>query len=191
MPFNFFRPLDELPDIVLIEPKALGDGRGWFMETYKASDFASHGIPTNFPQDNHSRSTARHLIRGLHYQLEPAAMGKLVRCTLGAVYDVSVDMRKGSPTYGRWVGVELSAENRYALWVPAGFAHGFCTLTDVAEVVYKCTSEYSAAHDRAIRWNDPALGIKWPTLDPILSDKDARAPVLAQADNNFSWRSNA
>lgn len=187
MPFNFFKRLDGLPDIVLIEPKAFGDDRGWFMETYKASDFAKHGIPPVFPQDNHSRSTAKHTIRGLHYQLEPAGMGKLVRCTEGAIYDVAVDIRKGSPTYGRWVAVELTAENRQMLWVPAGFAHGFCTLTDVAEAMYKCSSEYSPAHDRAIRWNDPGLGITWPTTAPIVSAKDAGAPLLSEADNNFVW----
>jgi len=157
------------------------------METYKRSEFESNGIRFAFSQDNHSRSSASHVIRGLHYQKDPAAQGKLVRCVFGAVYDVAVDIRRGSPTYSRWAGVELSAENRRMLWVPPGFAHGFCTLSDVSEVVYKTTSEYSGPHDRGIRWNDPALGVNWPTTNPVLSPKDAQAPMLAQADNNFAY----
>ena len=180
-----FTPQRELPDVVLIEPKAFGDDRGWFMETYKRSEFAANGIAVEFRQDNHSRSTVKGVMRGLHYQKDPAAQGKLVRCVVGAVYDVAVDIRRGSPTYGRWVATELTAENRRMLWVPVGFAHGFCTLTDVSEVVYKATGEYSAPHDRAVRWNDPALGIRWPTDSPVLSTKDAQAPLLADADNNF------
>ena len=186
MPFTF-TPLDTLPDVVLIEPKAFGDDRGWFMETYKQSEFEAKGIRFPFPQDNHSRSTAKHVIRGLHYQKDPAAQGKLVRCLFGAIYDVAVDIRRGSPTFGRWAGIELTADSRKLLWVPPGFAHGFCTLSDVSEVVYKTTSEYSAPHDRGIRWNDPALGVKWPTAKPVLSPKDAAAPTLAEADNNFSY----
>jgi dTDP-4-dehydrorhamnose 3,5-epimerase len=182
-----FRPLKELPDIILIEPRVFADDRGWFMETYKQSEFDAQGIRFTFPQDNHSRSIAKHVIRGLHYQKDPAAQGKLVRCVLGAIYDVAVDIRRGSPTYGRWVGVELTEESRRLLWLPPGFAHGFCTLTDVSEVVYKTTAEYSAPHDRGIRWNDPALGIAWPVASPILSPKDAKAPTLAEADNNFDW----
>ena len=190
MPFQF-KPQQALPDVVLIEPKAFGDDRGWFMETYKQSEFEANGIRVEFRQDNHSRSTARGVLRGLHYQKDPAAQGKLVRCVVGAVYDVAVDIRKGSPTYGRWVGVELTAEGRRMLWVPAGFAHGFCTLTDVSEVVYKTTAEYSAAHDRGFRWNDPAVGVTWPVKAPVLSPKDAQAPPLAEADNNFQWQERA
>lgn len=187
MPFTF-QPLKELPDVVIVEPKAFGDDRGWFMETYKRSDFVANGIRVEFCQDNHSRSTDKGVLRGLHYQKDPAAQGKLVRCILGAIYDVAVDIRKGSPTYGRWVGVELAAESRKMIWVPAGFAHGFCTLTDVSEVAYKATAEYSGAHDRGIRWNDPAVGVKWPVKTPLLSPKDAQAPILADADNDFQWR---
>ena len=183
-----FHPFAELPDVVLIRPTVFGDDRGWFMETFKESEFRSHGIPPNFPQDNHSRSNLRGVLRGLHYQTDPVAQGKLVRCIAGAIYDVAVDIRRGSPTYGRWVSAEITAENRRVLWIPPGFAHGFCTVSDVAEIVYKTTAEYSAAHDRAIRWNDPALGITWPTTAPALSRKDAAAPLLAEADNTFAWR---
>jgi len=190
MPFKF-TPLPALADVVLVEPKAFGDDRGWFMETYKRSEFEANGIPVDFRQDNHSRSTGRGVIRGLHYQKHPAAQGKLVRCVVGAIYDVAVDIRKGSPTYGRWVAAELSAGDRKMLWVPPGFAHGICTLTDLSEVVYKATAEYSAAHDRGIRWNDPAVGVTWPVTPPILSPKDAQAPLLADADNDFQWRKDA
>jgi dTDP-4-dehydrorhamnose 3,5-epimerase len=190
MPFQF-NPLQAVPEVMLIEPKAFGDDRGWFMETYKRSEFEAHGIAVEFRQDNHSRSTGKGVLRGLHYQKDPAAQGKLVRCVVGTIFDVAVDIRKGSPTYGQWVSAELSAENRRMLWVPAGFAHGFCTLTDVSEVVYTATAEYSPAHDRGIRWNDPALGIRWPVQTPVLSIKDAQAPTLAEADNNFQWRKHA
>jgi dTDP-4-dehydrorhamnose 3,5-epimerase len=189
MPFTF-QPLTNLPDVILIEPKAFGDDRGWFMETFKQSDFEAAGIRGPFRQDNHSRSNAKGVLRGLHYQTNPMAQGKLVRCPVGAIFDVAVDIRRGSPTYGKWVTAELSAENRRMLWVPPGFLHGFCTLTEISEVAYKTTAEYSAAHDRAVRWNDPALGISWPTTTPVLSPKDAQAPLLAQADNNFEWTRN-
>ena len=188
MPFQF-KPQLPIPDVILIEPKAFGDDRGWFMETYKRSEFDANGIRVEFRQDNHSRSTAKGVIRGLHYQKDPAAQGKLVRCVDGAIYDVAVDIRQGSPTYARWVAMELTAERRQILWVPPGFAHGFCTLSEISEVVYKATAEYSAAHDRAIRWNDPAVGVTWPIKSPTLSPKDAQAPLLADADNNFQWPS--
>jgi dTDP-4-dehydrorhamnose 3,5-epimerase len=187
MPFRFTR-VDPVPDVIQIEPTVFGDSRGWFMETYKRSDFAANGIPEELRQDNHSRATSRGVLRGLHYQKDPAAQGKLVRCTVGAVYDVSVDIRKGSPTYGRWVGVELTEANHRMVWVPEGFAHGFCTLSDASEVLYKATAEYSAIHDRGIRWDDPTLAIAWPTRTPTLSAKDAQAPFLADADNTFQWR---
>ena len=187
MPFTYQKQTD-IPDVVLIEPRAFGDDRGWFMETWKASDFAAHGIAGPFVQDNHSRSSGVHVIRGLHYQMDPAAQGKLVRCTLGAVLDVAVDIRRGSPTYGKWVAVELSDQNRRILWVPPGFAHGFCTTSEVSEVVYKVSGgEYSPSHDRAIRWDDPDLAIKWPTTQPLLSAKDAAAPRFRDAENNFVW----
>jgi dTDP-4-dehydrorhamnose 3,5-epimerase len=186
MPFAFHRP-DVIPDLIIIEPRVFVDERGWFQETYRESQFEQFGIKRRFCQDNHSRSTTRGVIRGLHYQLNPAAQGKLVRCTAGSIFDVGVDIRKGSPTFGKWVGVTLSADNFHMLWVPEGFAHAFCTLTDVAEVLYKTTSEYSSAHERCIRWNDPALGIEWPVSNPELSPKDASAPSLVDAENNFVW----
>ncbi|MEA3200205.1 MAG: dTDP-4-dehydrorhamnose 3,5-epimerase [Thermoplasmata archaeon] len=187
MPFEF-KPFREMPDVVLVEPKAFGDERGWFMETFKESDMAKHGIVGPFRQDNHSRSVGRGILRGLHYQKDPAAQGKLVRCLAGEILDVAVDIRKGSPTFGRHVTAHLSATNRAMIWVPPGFAHGVLTLTDVAEIAYKVTHEYSPAHDRGIRWNDPALGIAWPHEHPILSKKDAEAPLLQDADNDFTWK---
>jgi len=188
MPFTF-RPLPDIPDLILIEPRAFGDDRGWFMETWKRSEFEAHGITGDFVQDNHSRSTVRDVLRGLHYQMDPAAQGKLVRVLSGAIYDVAVDIRAGSPTYGKWAGVELTAEDRRMLWVPPGFAHGFCTITDISETVYKVTGgEYSPPHDRGIRWDDPDLAITWPTAAPILSAKDAAAPRFRDAENNFVWR---
>jgi dTDP-4-dehydrorhamnose 3,5-epimerase len=187
MPFKF-KSFSDLPDVVLIEPKAFVDERGWFMESYKRSEFVREGISAEFIQDNHSRSTAKGTIRGLHYQREPAAQGKLVRCLVGKIFDVALDIRKGSPTYAKWVSATLSAENHEMLWIPPGFAHGTCATTDVSEIAYKVTTEYSAPHDRCVRWNDPAIGIKWPTTTPILSKKDAEAPILAEADNNFVWR---
>jgi len=184
MPFSFKRS-DELPDILIVEPEAVEDERGWFMETYKKSEFSKQGIAQDFPQDNHSCSTVKGVLRGLHFQKQPAAQGKLVRCVVGTVFDVAVDIRKGSSTYGKWVSAILSAENRRMMWIPVGFAHGFLTTTDVAEVEYKVTAEYSSAHDRTIRWNDPDIGIEWPISKPILSKKDAEAPFLKDADNNF------
>jgi dTDP-4-dehydrorhamnose 3,5-epimerase len=168
-----------LPGVLLIEPKVFGDGRGFFMETYRADTFRDFGIADTFVQDNHSRS-ARGVLRGLHYQ-EPNAQGKLVRCTRGAIFDVAVDIRRGSPSFGRWFGLELSDANKRMLWIPPGFAHGFCALEDGSDLVYKCTSLYDAASDRAILWNDPAIGIEWPIAEPLLSAKDANAPRLAEA----------
>ena len=187
MPFEFRRH-DDLPDIVVIQPRAFEDDRGWFQETWKRSEFERFGISTEFQQDNQSRSTVRGVIRGLHYQLNPVAQGKLVRCTIGAIFDVVVDIRRGSPTYGKWAGVELTEHNRTILWVPEGFAHAICTLTDVADALYKTTTEYSPQHERCIRWNDPSLAIRWPAKEPQVSPRDAGAPFLAQADNNFLWQ---
>jgi len=187
VPFEF-RNHDEIPDLVIVRPRTLDDGRGWFRETYKRGDFERHGIAVDFVQDNHSCSTARGVLRGLHYQLHPMAQGKLIRCSAGSIWDVAVDIRRGSPTYRKWMGTELSAENGDMLWIPEGFAHGYCTLTDVAEVLYKTTAEYSPAHERAIRWNDSALAIRWPVEDPSLSPKDAAASPLSGVENNFVWR---
>jgi len=184
VPFDF-RTL-AIPGLVLIEPKTYGDERGAFLETYKHSDFVRSGIPEHFVQDNYSRSI-RGVLRGLHYQLDPKAQGKLVRCVLGRIFDVAVDIRKGSPTYGRWEGKELSGENGLMLFIPAGFAHGFLTLSDTAEVLYKCTEEYSPAHDRGIIWNDRDINIPWEVSEPLLSDKDRLHPRLRDADNNFLY----
>ena len=182
-----FRPFRDIPEVILIKPKALSDERGWFAETYKKGDFEAQGISSTFVQDNHSRSTSRGILRGLHFQKEPAAQGKLVRCIVGEIFDVAVDIRKGSPTYGKWVSATLSAENRAMIWVPPGFAHGVLTTTEIAEISYKVTSEYSPSHDRGVRWNDPVVGIKWPVAHPILSKKDAEAPLLKDVDNNLVW----
>ncbi len=182
MPFQFRRL--ELPDVVLIEPVVHHDSRGWFYESYRFSEFARFGLDAAFVQDNHSRSVAS-VLRGLHYQNPPRAQGKLVRVTVGEVFDVAVDIRKNSPTYKRWVGVRLSAENRLMLYLPPGFAHGFCVLSEVAEVIYKTTDEYAPEHERGILWCDPELAISWPIGRPLVSQRDAQLPLLRDADNRF------
>jgi dTDP-4-dehydrorhamnose 3,5-epimerase len=166
---------------VIIEPRVLGDERGFFMETWRRDQFAAAGIDAHFDQDNHSRS-ARGVLRGLHYQL-PHPQGKLARVVAGAVFDVIVDLRRASGSFGRWFGVELSAENKRQLWVPPGLAHGFLVLSESADFVYKCAGYYSQADERAVRWDDPALGIDWPLGGeaPIVSAKDAAAPPFAEA----------
>jgi dTDP-4-dehydrorhamnose 3,5-epimerase len=187
MPFKSFTRL-HLPEVVLVEPRVFGDDRGFFLESYKASDFTAAGIPESFVQSNHSHSS-RGVLRGLHYQKEPRAQGKLVMAVRGAIFDVAVDIRRGSPTYGQWVGEELSESNHRLLYIPPGFAHGFCVLSEYADVLYQVTAEYSAEHDRGIRWDDPALDIAWPIDSPRLSPKDAAQPLLAEADNNFVYPS--
>lgn len=182
MPFKF-SPL-EIPDLILIEPVFFKDERGFFMEIYKYSDFAQAGIKEYFIQDSHSRSK-KNVLRGLHYQKYPKAQEKLVQCLKGRIFDVAVDIRIGSPTYRQWVGLELSDENNLMLYIPAAFAHGFVVLSDYAEVIYKCTQEYSPENERGIIWNDPDIGIKWPVENPILSENDRRLPPLKDADNNF------
>lgn len=184
MPFTFHR-LD-IPDVILVEPRLFPDGRGFFAETYKRSDFEANGIPEVFVQDNHSRSV-RGVLRGLHYQKDPTAQGKLVSAIRGEIFDVAVDVRRGSPYYGRWVAATLSDENHHLLYVPPGFAHGFCVVSEEAEVVYKVTSEYSPEHDRGIRWDDPTIGVRWPVDPPLLSPKDQQHPSLETADNNFIY----
>jgi dTDP-4-dehydrorhamnose 3,5-epimerase len=166
-----------LPDVAVIVPQIFSDTRGFFMETYRADQFRELGLPAHFAQDNHSRSV-KDVVRGLHFQWQPP-MGKLMRVPLGRAWLLAVDIRKGSPTLGCWVGVECSAENRRQLWAPAGFARGFCVLSDVAEIQYKCTALYNSLAESAILWNDPAVGIEWPVKDPILSAKDAKARTLA------------
>ncbi len=185
MPFEFCRLA--ISDVVLIRCKQFPDDRGFFRETYKYSDFATNGIHQGFVQDNYSRST-RGVLRGLHYQKDPDAQGKLVSVIHGRIYDVAVDIRKGSPTYGHWVGVELTQERPEMLWVPEGFAHGFCVLSDTVDFTYKCTAEYTPETYRGIAWNDPDLAILWPIKDPILSDRDKNLPSLKEADNNFFYK---
>ncbi|MFD1956283.1 dTDP-4-dehydrorhamnose 3,5-epimerase [Paenibacillus thailandensis] len=174
-------------EVKLIEPAVFGDHRGFFMESYNEQSFRANGITHTFVQDNHSFSAEAGVLRGLHYQLNPKAQTKLVRVTAGAIYDVVVDIRKGSPTFGEWQGFILSAANKRQLLVPQGFAHGFCTLVPNCEVQYKVDALYSPEHDRGIAWNDPALAIDWPTSSPVLSDKDTKHPVLAEADINFIY----
>lgn len=184
MPFSFKRL--EIPGLIIIEPQVFHDGRGFFMECYKHSEFASHGINNYFIQDNYS-SSKKGVIRGLHYQNPPKAQGKLVRVIAGEIFDVAVDIRKGSPTYGRWVGVILSSDNKKMFYIPPGFAHGFCVLSNKAEVFYKTTSEYSPQHEAGIVWNDPDIGIIWPVTEPIVSLKDASLPSLRDAENKFVY----
>jgi dTDP-4-dehydrorhamnose 3,5-epimerase len=186
MPFRFQRL--EISDLVLIEPKLFLDERGFFLEIYKHSEYAANGIKDTFVQENHSRSSRRTL-RGLHYQKHPKAQGKLIRVVVGEIFDVSVDIRKGSETYGRWVGVTLSAENKRMLYVPPGFAHGFCVLSEEAEMIYKVTAEHAPEYEAGILWNDSDLGIRWPTEDPILSARDRTWPPLKGADHNFVYES--
>ena len=172
-----------LPGVIRVTPTVFADDRGYFMETWQSSKFADHGIDASFVQDNVSQST-RGTLRGLHYQIEQA-QGKFVRVAQGEVYDVAVDLRKSSPQYGKWVGEVLSAENKHQLWVPPGFGHGFLVLSEMAEFQYKCTDYYSPEFERAIRWNDPDIGIEWPLVDgeqPMLSEKDATAPFLKDAE---------
>ena len=172
-----------LPEVILLEPRVFSDDRGWFYESFNARSFAqATGLDVAFVQDNHSRSS-RGVLRGLHYQLPPAAQGKLVRAVTGSILDVAVDIRRSSPTFGQWVAETLSADNKRQLWVPAGFAHGFVALEDGTEVLYKTTDFYHKASERSIRWDDPAIAIGWPKeLTPLLADKDAVAPMLAGAD---------
>lgn len=178
-----------LPDVVVIVPPRFGDVRGWFSETWNAARMAEAGLDLAFVQDNHSFSAQKGTLRGLHYQRPPHAQDKLVRCTRGTILDVAVDIRKGSPAYGTWVGVELSAENGHQLLIPKGFLHGFVTLTDDCEVQYKCTDVYAPDCDGGIRWDDPAIGIDWQLngATPVLSAKDAVAPLLAGFDSPFLW----
>jgi dTDP-4-dehydrorhamnose 3,5-epimerase len=183
-----FKRFEILPDVMIIEPHILYDERGWFSETYKRSEFVAQGIIYDFVQDNHSHSTSKSTLRGLHFQKESAAQGKLIRCVKGEIFDVAVDIRKGSPTYAKWVSATLSAENHAMIWIPPGFAHGALTTSEVAEVTYKVTAEYSPSHDRSVRWNDPAIGIKWPVATPTLSKRDTEAPLLKDVDNNFVWK---
>ncbi|MBN2012904.1 dTDP-4-dehydrorhamnose 3,5-epimerase [candidate division KSB1 bacterium] len=184
MPFEF-RTLN-IPDLILIEPRTFPDARGFFMETYQKTAFADNGIPELFVQDNLSHSS-KGTLRGLHYQLDPCAQGKLVTCLTGEVYDVAVDLREGSPWFKQWIGIYLSYVKPQMLYIPPGFAHGFCVLSSEADFVYKVTGEYAPAQERGINWNDPEIGIDWPIENPILSERDEALPVFRQADFNFTY----
>jgi dTDP-4-dehydrorhamnose 3,5-epimerase len=174
-----------LPGVFILEPKVFGDHRGYFMETYSANIFSQLGIDQVFVQDNQSFTAQKGTLRGLHFQNNPMAQAKLVRATQGAVLDVAVDIRKGSPHYCKWVAIELSAENKRMLFIPKGFAHGFLTLTNDVEFVYKVDNFYSKECDRSIRFDDPQISVDWAIQNPILSQKDLAAPLLADSDCNF------
>lgn len=173
----------DIPDVLIFEPKVFGDDRGFFFESFSQKVFEEAvGRKVEFVQDNHSKS-CKGVLRGLHYQLEPHAQGKLVRCVAGEVFDVAVDIRKNSPTFGKWVGVNLSAENKRQLWIPEGFAHGFLVLSEMAEFVYKTTNFYSQQHERSILWNDETINIQWPNVSGLLlSEKDKAASSFIDAD---------
>ena len=176
--------------VQLITPRRFGDSRGWFTEVYSEPAFAALGIGTRFVQDNHSLSVPRYTLRGLHFQTPPRAQDKLVRCIRGRIFDVAVDLRRESPTFGRWTAAELSAQNGHQIFVPAGFAHGFLTLEPDCEVSYKCSDSYAPEHDGGVRWDDPAIGIAWPIPPgeaPELSAKDREQPLLADFDSPFSY----
>lgn len=178
MPFEFIK--QEIEDVILVKPKVFGDNRGFFMESYKKSDFFENGINVEFNQDNHSKSTA-HVLRGLHYQAKPYGQAKLVRCSKGRIYDLAVDIRPNSKTFGKYVKVELSEDNKQMLFIPEGFAHGFVVLSDEAELLYKASGEYNPLADRGVLWNDEEININWEIdFEPILSEKDKIQPKLKE-----------
>lgn len=178
MPFEFEK--QKIEDVILVKPKVFGDNRGFFMESYKKSDFYANGIDVEFNQDNHSKST-KHVLRGLHYQANPFGQAKLVRCSKGRIYDVAVDIRPNSKTFGEYVKVELSEENKQMLYIPVGFAHGFVVLSDEAELLYKASGEYAPQADRGVLWNDKDINIDWEIdFEPILSEKDKIQPKLKE-----------
>ena len=183
MPFSFKRL--EIPEVVVVEAKSFSDERGFFLEGFKESDFVSNDINTRFVQDNISHSI-KNVLRGLHFQKNPKAQAKLVTAIRGEIFDVAVDIRKSSHTFGKWVAEILSDKNHKSLYVPEGFAHGFCVLSDEADVLYKVNQEYSSENERGIIWNDPSLEIDWPVDSPILTKKDLELPLLNDIDNNFS-----
>lgn len=181
-----------LPGVLLLEPARFGDERGFFSESWNKNTLAQHGVDLDFVQDNHSLSQTVGTVRGLHFQAPPHAQAKLVRCGRGALFDVAVDIRKSSPTYGQWVGYELSFENGLQLLVPTGFLHGFVTLQPNTEIIYKCTDYYAPECDGAVRFDDPDIGVDWPlTGEAVLSDKDAAAPLLRDFDSPFVWEESA
>lgn len=174
----------EIPDVIRVRPTVHGDARGFFLETYRWSAFAGAGLDVDFVQRNAARSEGG-VVRGLHYQLPPAAQGKLVRVSRGRIFDVAVDLRRGSPTFARWVAVTLDDRRGEMLWMPPGFAHGYCVLGDGADVAYAVTAEYDPSLDRGVRWDDPEIGVQWPVEEPVLSEKDAGLPGLADAEIPF------
>lgn len=180
----------ELAGVKILEPRYFEDYRGYYCETYSKRTMHEHGIDTVFVQDNHSLSIKKGIVRGIHFQLNPKPQIKLVRCTRGRIMDFAVDLRKDSPTFKKWVGVELSAENRKQIWIPSGFGHGFVALEDNCEVQYKVDELYYPQYDRAIKWNDPEIGIEWGITNPIISQKDIDAPTLQHSDVNFTMESN-
>ncbi|NCE65118.1 dTDP-4-dehydrorhamnose 3,5-epimerase [Pseudoflavonifractor sp. 524-17] len=180
----------ELPGVRILEPQYFEDFRGYYCETYSKRTMAQHGIETIFVQDNHSLSLKKGIIRGIHFQNNPKPQIKLVRCTRGRVMDFAVDLRKDSPTFKKWVSVELTEENHKQIWIPSGFGHAFITLQDNCEVQYKVDELYYPEYDRAIAWNDPEISIDWGTMDPIISQKDTKAPTLALSDVNFTMELN-
>lgn len=186
MPFQF-TPL-AIPEVVLVQPRVYGDTRGFFAETYQERAFEEAGIRARFVQDNHSFSR-RGVLRGMHFQLPPHAQGKLVQVVDGLIWDVAVDVRRGSPTFGRWVGHELSGENHAAMWIPPGFAHGFVVLSEGAHFLYKCTAAYHLEAERGFRWDDPAVGIAWPTRAVTLSPRDVGLPLLSaiETPSLYTW----
>ena len=184
MPFTFKRL--SIPDVILVEPQSFSDDRGFFFESFKESDFFSNGIDKKFVQDNFSHSV-NGVIRGLHFQKAPKAQAKLVTVLKGKIFDVAVDIRKNSPTYGKWVSEILSDNTHNLLYVPEGFAHGFCVISDEADVLYKVSNEYSQEHERSIIWNDPKLDIQWPIKKPIISNKDNKLSLLENLDNDFVY----
>lgn len=175
----------DIEDVIVIEPAVFGDHRGWFTETYSKIKFSELGIDIEFVQDNHSFSAQKGTLRGLHFQLEPKAQTKLVRCTKGKILDVAVDLRQNSKTYKKWVAVELTEENKKQLLIPKGFAHGFVTLVDDVEVQYKVDEYYAPECDRSVRYDDPEIGVAWGDIEPVLSEKDLRAPYLKDSDVSF------
>ena len=185
MPFTFKRL--SMPDVILVEPRSFSDDRGFFFESFKESDFISNGIDKKFVQDNFSHSV-NGVIRGLHFQKAPKAQAKLVTVLKGKIFDVAVDIRKDSPTYGKWISEILSSDTHNLLYVPEGFAHGFCVISDEADVLYKVSNEYSQEHERSIIWNDPKLNIQWPIKKPIISNKDNKLSLLENLDNDFVYR---
>ena len=185
MPFTFKKLT--IPEVILVEAKSFSDDRGFFLESFKESTFKENGINTKFIQDNFSHST-KGVLRGLHYQKDPMAQAKLVTALRGEIFDVAVDIRKNSPTFGQWIGEILSAQNHKLLYVPEGFAHGFLVLSEEADVLYKVNNEYSPEHEAGIIWNDPNVNVKWPIENPIIKEIDAKQPLLKNADNNFVYR---